>query len=105
MTTILVLHEPTVTKYLWLGASTEAFAAVCDAAGAIRLLPTAELRVLELDGRPIDRYRRLLEPPAVEPRDEAPEAPSAPEACPACGAPIRSDTRECPSCGLTLILP
>jgi len=109
MTTILVLHEPTEAKYLWLGASAEDRAAVCDAAGAIRLLPIAELRVLEIDGRPIDRYRRFLEPPGSEPQPDPAKAdaevPAALEACPACDMPVLSDTRECPSCGLTLIFP
>ncbi|WP_309121704.1 zinc ribbon domain-containing protein [Paenibacillus sp.] len=107
MTTILVVHLPTSRKFLLVGASTPGLAAVCDADGAMHWLPAEELKVLEYDGRPIERYRYMLEPTA----SAAPTPTSSEvwedvplEACPACETPVRPDTRECPSCGLTLIL-
>ncbi len=105
MSIILVYHRPTESKYMWLSASSETLAAVCDAAGAIRHLPTEELTVLEVDGRPLDRYRRILESPERESENPLHDAhEGSVEACPGCDTPVRSDERECPSCGLTLIL-
>jgi len=111
MATIIVRHNPSGRKYIMVGGDwfpnvehgKIPLAAVCDARGAIQWLHTEELTVLEIDGRPIESFRSLLEPLAAQPREDAEDAVSI-EACPACGTQVRSDDRECPSCGLTLIL-
>ncbi|MBP1153814.1 MULTISPECIES: hypothetical protein [unclassified Paenibacillus] len=122
----IVLHKPSGEKYIFLGTGFGAYkatrasvlggdlfpheeageimaAAVCDAQGHIRWFETEELQVLEMDGVSIDR---LYEPLAKEESSLKSEGAAIrmDEQCPACLARVRAADRECPSCGLTLIL-
>lgn len=127
----IVLHKPTGECFVLIGTGFGAYsssspsffggnlfpnkeygevecAAVSDAAGTIRWLPTEELQVLEVDGKSPEEwlqalrnkpYRLNSEGSADEP-DEAESQEE--ETCPACGHRVRANARQCPSCELTL---
>ncbi|TDF93805.1 zinc ribbon domain-containing protein [Paenibacillus piri] len=117
----IVLHKPTGRRYVLIGTGflvhrsgrqggnpspwedpTEIpAAAVSDSHGRIVWLPTEELQVIEVDGKRIGSYftggRGRLRAAAAN-ASVIPE-----ERCPACQFRIAANTKECPSCGLTLI--
>ncbi len=127
----IVWHKPGRRKYLFLGPGFGAYkaqrasllggdwfpheesgeitmAAVCDENGMIRWFPSDELQVLEVDGKPVSRwFETSYAPDAPLPQDEDDARRSqagAAEPCPACLTLVRAEERECPSCGLTLIM-
>jgi hypothetical protein len=76
-------------------------AAVSDREGNILWLLTEELVVTEVDGKPIGSY---FGPASADDRISEPDASEAAELCPGCGHRVAADTKECPSCGLALIV-
>lgn len=66
--------------------------AVSDAKGTLHWLPSKEIRVISIDGTPIEG---LL-------TDNTGQIPQT-EPCPGCGYPVSTTTAICPSCELTLI--
>ncbi|WP_054973429.1 hypothetical protein [Paenibacillus sp. A3] len=125
----IVWHKPSGQKYLFLGPGFGAYkaqragllggdwfpheesgeimvAAVCDRNGIIRWFPSDELQVLEIDGKPVSNwFEGLADSDAPLSQDDACSAQAgAIEQCPACLTRVRAEERECPSCGLTLIM-
>lgn len=72
-------------------------AAVSDRYGNIVWMLTEELLVEEVDGRPIgDYFQKAI--------DKLIPSGNTEETCPACGFRVAATARECPSCGLTLMM-
>ncbi|MBC8080583.1 MAG: hypothetical protein H7X86_09570 [Gorillibacterium sp.] len=119
----IVLHKPSGVHYVMVGTGYGAYkalrpsflggalfpheesdeipvAAVCDEHGNLQWYLTDDLQVVEIDGAPISRvFARIRQ---TQKREI--EASVTLETCPACGSKVRSSQKECPSCGLTLIL-
>ncbi|WP_088830247.1 hypothetical protein [Paenibacillus tyrfis] len=113
----IVWHKPSGRKYLVLGPGFGAYkaqragllgavAAVCDRNGIIRWFPSDELQVLEVDGQPVSNwFESLADLDTPLPQDDVCCAQAgAIEQCPACLTRVTAEERECPSCGLTLIM-
>ncbi|MFE5323670.1 hypothetical protein ACFQ88_33795 [Paenibacillus sp. NPDC056579] len=72
-------------------------AAVSDRYGNMVWMLTEELLVVEVDGRPVgDYFQNVSDRPIPHENAE--------ETCPACGFRVAATARECPSCGLTLMM-
>lgn len=122
----IVLHKPSGEKYIFLGTGFGAYkamragvlggdlfpheeageimaAAVCDAQGHIRWFETEELQVLEIDGIRVDLLYQTIAKEVLSHNSEG-AVNRMDERCPACLARVSEADRECPSCGLTLIL-
>ncbi|PUA37439.1 hypothetical protein C8Z91_19000 [Paenibacillus elgii] len=125
----IVCHKPSGRKYLFLGTGFGAHkaqragllgddwflreksgeimvAAVCDRNGIIRWFPSDELQVLEVDGKPVSNlFEGLADPDTPLSQDDVCCAQAgAMEQCPACLTRVAAEERECPSCGLTLMM-
>ncbi|MEF3313488.1 hypothetical protein PV433_31855 [Paenibacillus sp. GYB004] len=94
-------------------------AAVSDKAGNIEWILTDELVVAEVDGQPPHVWLEQEAEPVTERESDEGGLPSPPsrgqtaggedqaqsyELCPGCEHRVVSDARECPSCGLVLIV-
>ncbi|MDF2959710.1 MAG: hypothetical protein K0S39_1445 [Paenibacillus sp.] len=120
----IVLHKPTRKRYVLIGTGFGAYkammpsilggslfpreesqeipvAAVSDSLGNITWLYTEELQVVEVDGKSIGSY--FAADQNGTPAGSGKPSDMAEDLCPACQFRISADTRECPSCGLTLI--
>jgi ribosomal protein S27AE len=122
----IVLHKPSQVKYLLLGTGYGVYrsrlpgviggslfpqtdegeipvAAVCDRSGNMLWLLTEELLVLEVDGKPVEAWFG----PDSSQVPESAEYGSVQleyELCPGCGSRVASSAKECPSCGLALLV-
>jgi hypothetical protein len=81
-----------------------ALVAVSDRQGRIVWLPAEELRVLEADGTSPDKLLEAYESRFGVREEEKGTQEAEFELCPGCGAKVGRSERECPSCGLVLIL-
>lgn len=73
-----------------------------DPSGKIRWFPTEHVQVIEVDGRKVEVI--LAEYNTKHPNVPEADQTAGYDTCPACGCKVREEERECPSCGLTLIL-
>lgn len=76
--------------------------AAVDPSGKIRWFPTEHVQVIEIDGRKVEDI--LNEYNSKHPNMPETDQAAGYDTCPGCGSRVREDDRECPSCGLTLIL-